>query len=119
MIVAGSAANIAAAVAVDLPGPAARPKLEAEAVTENEVGLGDEVEAAQMMKVAAVLVLLAEGQLAFDIGNTVDRLAVHNAADKGHSQGTFDSAAGIAIVVAGTIVEASDPVPQLVHRQLD
>ncbi|THU51753.1 hypothetical protein C4D60_Mb06t34360 [Musa balbisiana] len=108
----GAGAKVAAAVAVELPvivavavavagaGLEAGPGLEAEAE------LGDEVETAHMKKSAAVLELLAEGQLASEIGHTVGRVAaeiehsVDIAADKGHSHGTSDSTAGIAIVVA-------------------
>ncbi|KAJ8484727.1 hypothetical protein OPV22_017212 [Ensete ventricosum] len=110
---AAAGAKLAAAVAVELPVPVAGagleagPGLEAEA----EAELGDEVETAHMKKSAAVLGLMAEGQLASEIGHPVGRVAVdieHSvdiAADKGHSHGTSDSTAGIAIVVAaGSVV---------------
>lgn len=124
VVVAESAPKAAAVVAVELPGPvagagmAAGPGLEAA-----EAEAGDEVEAAHMMKVVAVLVL-PEKQLASGVGHTEGRLAVDiertvdNAAGKGHIQGTSDSTAGIAIAAAGTTVEASEPVLPLVHRQL-
>ncbi|RRT81740.1 hypothetical protein B296_00018549 [Ensete ventricosum] len=119
---AAAGAKLAAAVAVELPVPVAGAGLEAGPGLEAE--LGDEVETAHMKKSAAVLGLMAEGQLASEIGHPVGRVAVdieHSvdiAADKGHSHGTSDSTAGIAIVVAGTVVEALVPVLQLVHRQL-